>query len=208
MIIHNPFAFIPQLPENSKLTYVVPTLCLILVVFLRIKKLFMKKRKLIKVTFRQNTLDTETGELIAEIKASLFSKIFRAFIIFFVLTSFFYARSFQIHILALLLFLLVCVARSLFEKILIYDNAIVHCTLPKKTVLFKNLDFMTNVGLGSFFRNVSSGYKFVKGNKQVFFFRNENFNHLEQFEEIFRAHPAVEKYEEQPSPDSKILETD
>jgi len=115
----------------------------------------------------------------------------------------------SIFSLGLLLLIFLDAMNIAFHKIMIYDNAIVYKSLKTKTVLFNDLDYMTNLGTVRYYRNIPSGYKFAKDKKQILFFKNIEFDHLEQFEDIFRAHPAVEKYEENPvtDPDNKILET-
>jgi len=173
-----------------------------------IHPLFAKKKTLIKVTFRKNTANIGPNHLMYVIKINLLKKLAHYVFVIACIAVLLTLEILNVFFLIFILIAIVGVFISAFQKIMIYDNAIVFKTVGKSTVLFKDLDYMTNVGTVRYYRNIPSGYKFLKNKRTVIFLKNSEYDHLEQFEKIFRTHPAVEKYEENPGldPNSMILD--
>jgi len=188
-----------RLFTTGKFVLIIPALLFAFIIFDIVKFFSAEKRTPIRVTFRQRYSDPEPGQLlhVIRVNAILAIRIFVAILILsIILLNFTSDIFFPIFFLALAAIHL----QTLSKKILIYDNAIQYKTLfKKKTVLFKDLDYMDNSDIIGVFRDYPNGYKFVKGNDIVFYFKSAEFQHPERLEEIFREnHPCVEKFEENP----------
>ncbi|MDR1832106.1 MAG: hypothetical protein LBQ97_05155 [Fusobacteriaceae bacterium] len=179
----------------DKYSFFMEIFCAIFILNYLILGLGDKKRPPVKVTFRQRSWDEDLGELRHVVSFNVIRDVLGIlwqlmFIILF---------SFSIVSLVFVLFIFFTNFRMMFMRVKIYDNGIVWKSLyRKKTVFFKDVDYMCTAPSAGLLRYATRGYKFCKGTDVVLFLKNMDYRHLSQLEEYFRDNQLwVDKFEEQ-----------